>query len=82
MSITTMTHNAVRCVASARPRMASPVRVAVSHAPFRGTAVSADASFGPALAAVGAPITWTAALAGPNYPTTDVVRSRQGRPPV
>jgi len=85
MDITTMTMNAVSCVLSVRPRVAGPIRLAHSTFEGQGTAVSASVQ-GARVADLRAPITGDVSVLGrtfaPAYKTTDVVRSRSGRPPV
>lgn len=86
MDNTTMTMNAVSCVLSVRLRPATgDVRLAAVHAPEQGTAVSA-AVLGGRLGAFIAPTTGDVSVDdrtfAPSYKTTDVVRSRPGRPPV
>jgi hypothetical protein len=86
MANTTMTMNAVSCVLSARPRSAGQIRLADILAQGQGTAVSIAARMAVRVVA-GAPDTGDSSVAAaltfdPNYKTSDVARSRSGRPPV
>ena len=82
MENTTMTMHAVACVLSARPRLAGTVLLADIRFEARGTTVSIAARQGLRLAAFGAPVSGVTTADAKTYPTTDVVRSRSGRPPV
>ncbi|GAB2756223.1 hypothetical protein ACXR8F_01425 [Terrabacter sp. AAH1] len=86
MDITTMTMNAATCVLSVRPRAAGQIRLADSTFEGQGTTVSVAAVMGGRVADFRAPITGDVSVLGrtsaPAYKTTDVVRSRSGRPPV
>lgn len=86
MDITTMTMNAVSCVLSVRPRAAGQIRLADTHVMGQGTTVSIAAVTGGRVADFRAPFQGDVWVLGrtfaPAYKTTDVVRSRLGRPPV
>jgi hypothetical protein len=87
MNITTMTMNAASCVLSVRPRPAGQIRLADTHAQGQGTGVSVVAFMGMrAVAATPAQGDSSVARAAltfdPIYKTSDVARSRSGRPPV
>ena len=87
MNITTMTMSAVSCVLSVRPRSAGQIRLADTHAQGQGTTVSIAARMGSRVVAVaGAPVQGDSSVAAltfdPTYKTSDVARSRSGRPPV
>ena len=86
MDITTMTMNAVSCVLSVRPRSAGQIRLADIHAQGQGTTVSVATRMG-LRAVTGAPVQGDSSVAAaltfdPIYNTSDVARSRSGRPPV
>jgi hypothetical protein len=86
MNITTMTMNAVSCVLSVRSRAAGQIRLADIHAQGQGTGVSVATRMG-SRAVAGAPVQGDSSVAAaltfdPNYKTSDVARSRSGRPPV
>ena len=86
MNITTMTMNAASCVLSVRPRAAGQILLADTHAQGQGITVSIAARAGMRVAVVGAPVQGDSSAAAltfdPNYKTSDVARSRSGRPPV
>ena len=81
MDNTMITMNAVVCVPSARPRTAGVVLLADTRIGVQGTVVSLAARTGLGAAVAGAPFGVPAATVK-GYLTTDVVRSRSGRPPV
>jgi hypothetical protein len=86
MDITTMTMNAASCVLSVRPRVAGPIRLADARHEGQGTTVSIAAVQGGRVADFRAPFMGDVSVlrrtSAPAYKTTDVVRSRSGRPPV
>ncbi len=86
MDNTTMTMNAVTCVASVRPRVAGPVRLADALRTDQGITVSTAALAGGRVAGFGAPVMGEVSISAltfvATYKTPDVVRSRSGRPPV
>ncbi len=87
MSITTMTMNAASCVLSVRPRAAGQIRLADTHAEGQGTTVSIAARMGLRMSGIAVPVQGDVSVAAaltfdPNYKTSDVARSRSGRPPV
>jgi hypothetical protein len=73
--------NAVSCVASARPRPAGQIRLAVLAVAGQGTTVSIVRR-GTAVAVLDAPFAGDISVDRPTYKTTDVARFRLGRPPV
>lgn len=86
MNITTMTMNAASCVLSVRLRPAGQIRLADIHAEGQGTTVSIAAGQGSRAVTV-APVQGDSSVAAaltfdPTYKTSDVARSRSGRPPV
>ncbi|MEO7130175.1 MAG: hypothetical protein ABIZ07_02225 [Dermatophilaceae bacterium] len=78
----TMTMKAATCIPSSRPRPASPALLADVRFGDQGTTVSIAEPKGLRIPAANAPFSGVVtADATPNL-TTDVVRSRSGRPPV
>lgn len=73
--------SAASCVVSARPRPAGQIRLADLTVTGQGTAVSI-ARRGTAVAVADAPVAGDISVDAPTFKTTDVVRSRLGRPPV